>query len=120
MLIFKQSSNFSHVFSCMNKNLSTYFFAFLMISIASSDPDYAIRDLYNAIGNKNPPSWTMYFQVMTYEQAENCPFNPFDLTKVSTVVGSETAYIYVDTYHTFYTNYHMVFYKYYRLCSQYV
>ena len=118
MLIFKQSSNFSHVFSCMNKNLSTYFFAFLMISIASSDPDYAIRDLYNAIGNKNPPSWTMYFQVMTYEQAENCPFNPFDLTKVSAVVGSETSNIYIDTYHMSYIYLHIVFYKYYRLCSQ--
>jgi catalase len=50
--------------------------------IASSDPDYAIRDLYNAIGNKTPPSWTMYFQVMTFAQAEACPFNPFDVTKV--------------------------------------
>lgn len=37
-----------------------------------------------SIGNKNPPSWTMYFQVMTYEQAEASPFNPFDLTKVRT------------------------------------
>jgi catalase len=50
--------------------------------IASSDPDYTIRDLFNAIGNKNPPSWTMYFQVMTFAQTEACPFNPFDLTKV--------------------------------------
>lgn len=24
----------------------------------------------------------MYIQVMTEEQAKNCPFNPFDLTKV--------------------------------------
>jgi hypothetical protein len=50
--------------------------------LASADPDYAIRDLYNAIGNKNPPSWTMYFQVMTYAEAESLPYNPFDLTKV--------------------------------------
>ena len=28
------------------------------------------------------PSWTMYIQVMTFEQAEKWNFNPFDLTKV--------------------------------------
>lgn len=50
--------------------------------IASSDPDYSTRDLYNAIGNGESPSWTMYIQVMTYQEAEACPFNPFDLTKV--------------------------------------
>ena len=49
--------------------------------IASSDPDYAIRDLYNAIGSGDFPSWTMYAQVMTFEEAQTCPFNPFDLTK---------------------------------------
>lgn len=50
--------------------------------LASEDPDYATRDLYNAIANGNPPSWTFYVQVMTYEQAASVPFNPFDLTKV--------------------------------------
>lgn len=50
--------------------------------LASADPDYSIRDLYNAIENKNYPSWTMYIQVMTFEQAERLSFNPFDLTKV--------------------------------------
>ncbi|XP_053304572.1 catalase-like [Spea bombifrons] len=47
-----------------------------------SDPDYGIRDLFCAIANKNFPSWTFYIQVMTFEQAEKSPFNPFDLTKV--------------------------------------
>ena len=28
------------------------------------------------------PSWTMYLQVMTFEEAEKSPWNPFDLTKV--------------------------------------
>ena len=50
--------------------------------IASEDPDYAIRDLYNAIAKGDFPSWTMYVQVMTYEQAAASPFNPFDLTKI--------------------------------------
>ena len=27
------------------------------------DPDYAIRDLYNAIADKDFPSWTMFIQV---------------------------------------------------------
>ncbi|XP_014366589.2 catalase [Papilio machaon] len=50
--------------------------------LASSDPDYSIRDLYNAIGKGDFPSWTLYIQVMTMAQAESCKFNPFDLTKV--------------------------------------
>lgn len=50
--------------------------------IASTDPDYAIRDLYNAIGGGDFPSWTLYVQVMTYDQASASSFNPFDLTKV--------------------------------------
>ena len=51
-------------------------------ALASSDPDYATRDLYNAIAEGKPPSWTMFLQVMTYAQAAACPFDPFDLTKV--------------------------------------
>lgn len=47
------------------------------------DPDYSTRDLFQAIATKNFPTWTMYIQVMTFQQAEDCPFNPFDLTKVS-------------------------------------
>ena len=39
-------------------------------------------DLYNAIAEGNYPSYTMYIQVMTFEEAENWKFNPFDLTKV--------------------------------------
>ncbi len=50
--------------------------------LSATDKDYAIQDLYNAIANGNPPSWTMYVQVMTYLQAQNSPFNPFDLTKI--------------------------------------
>jgi len=50
--------------------------------IASSDPDYSIRDLFNAIGSGDFPSWTLYIQVMTFDQAKTCSFNPFDLTKV--------------------------------------
>ncbi|XP_043511204.1 catalase isoform X1 [Frieseomelitta varia] len=50
--------------------------------ISSSDPDYSIRDLYNAIATSNYPTWTFYIQVMTESQAKNFRWNPFDVTKV--------------------------------------
>lgn len=50
--------------------------------LASTDPDYAIRDLYDAIAKGDYPSWSFYIQVMTFEEAEKFPFNPFDVTKV--------------------------------------
>ncbi|XP_033096668.1 catalase-like isoform X1 [Anneissia japonica] len=50
--------------------------------LSADDPDYAIRDLYNAIASGNFPSWTLKIQVMTFEEAEKFKFNPFDLTKV--------------------------------------
>uniref|UniRef100_A0A8C2RZE0 Catalase n=1 Tax=Capra hircus TaxID=9925 RepID=A0A8C2RZE0_CAPHI len=49
--------------------------------LAHEDPDYGLRDLFNAIATGNYPSWTLYIQVMTFSEAETFPFNPFDLTK---------------------------------------
>jgi len=46
------------------------------------DPDFAQRDLIDAIDRKDFPKWEMKIQVMTREQAKETPFNPFDLTKV--------------------------------------
>ncbi len=40
------------------------------------------RDLYESLEKGDFPRWDMKIQVMTDEQAQNCPFNPFDLTKV--------------------------------------
>lgn len=40
------------------------------------------RDLYEAIEKGNFPKWKLYIQVMTEEEANNMPYNPFDLTKV--------------------------------------
>lgn len=40
------------------------------------------RDLYEAIERGDFPKWTMFIQVMTEEEANNMPYNPFDLTKV--------------------------------------
>lgn len=50
--------------------------------LSASNPDYSLEDLYEAIAQGEFPSWTLYIQVMTFEQAEKCPFNPFDITKV--------------------------------------
>jgi len=51
-------------------------------TLAGTDPDYAIRDLHTAIQNGDFPKWILNIQVMTFEQAEIFPFNPFDVTKV--------------------------------------
>lgn len=46
------------------------------------DRESSQRDLFNAIERGDFPRWTMYFQIMTEEQAKNHRDNPFDLTKV--------------------------------------
>jgi catalase len=50
--------------------------------LASSNPDYSIQDLYDAIKSGDYPKWKLFIQIMTFEQAEQFPFNPFDLTKI--------------------------------------
>ena len=50
--------------------------------VAAEDPDQATRDLYEAIERGEYPSWTVYVQIMTPEQAAEFRFNPFDITKV--------------------------------------
>ncbi|MBI1938012.1 MAG: catalase [Ignavibacteriales bacterium] len=46
------------------------------------DPDFAQRDLVDAIDKKDFPKWALKIQVMTGEQAKNFRWNPFDLTKI--------------------------------------
>ena len=50
--------------------------------LAGSDPDYATRDLFNAIAKGHFPSWTMKIQVMKAEDAATYRYNPWDVTKV--------------------------------------
>ena len=40
------------------------------------------RDLYESIEKKDFPKWTMFIQIMPEKEAANCPYHPFDLTKV--------------------------------------
>ncbi|MBF6048036.1 catalase [Streptomyces sp. NRRL B-1677] len=48
----------------------------------AEDPDFHIRDLHEAIGKGDHPTWTLQVQVMPFEDAADYRFNPFDLTKV--------------------------------------
>jgi catalase len=50
--------------------------------LAGEDADYHRRDLYTSIEAGNFPSWTLYMQIMPYDDARTYRFNPFDLTKV--------------------------------------
>lgn len=50
--------------------------------LAAADADHHRRDLFEHIRRGDNPSWTLYVQLMPYEQAPDYRFNPFDLTKV--------------------------------------
>jgi catalase len=51
-------------------------------AIVAKDRESHQRDLFESIERGDFPRWTMYIQVMTLEQADKMPYNPFDLTKV--------------------------------------
>ncbi len=86
----------SHTFSLLNANNERVWVKFHFkteqgiqnltneeaAAIIGKDRESHQRDLYKAIENGEFPRWRMKIQVMTEEQAEKCPFNPFDLTKV--------------------------------------
>ncbi|RVU54505.1 catalase [Anaerosphaera multitolerans] len=50
--------------------------------VVGQDRESSGRDLYEAIEAGVFPKWKMFIQVMTEEEAENLPYNPFDLTKM--------------------------------------
>ena len=49
--------------------------------LAGTDPDYAQRDLFQAIERGDYPKWQVCIQVMSEAQAAAHPENPFDVTK---------------------------------------
>jgi catalase len=49
--------------------------------LAGTDPDYAQRDLFEAIERGDFPRWTVCIQVMSEAEAANRAENPFDVTK---------------------------------------
>lgn len=50
--------------------------------LAGEQPDYHIKDIYNAIEQGDYPTWTMYLQIMDPEDAEKYRWNIFDATKI--------------------------------------
>jgi catalase len=85
----------SHTFSFWNKNAERYWVKFHFKSaqgiknltpekasqLAGTDPDYAGRDLFEAIERKDFPKWNLKIQIMPEMDAEKYSVNPFDLTK---------------------------------------
>ncbi|HEY3425943.1 MAG TPA: catalase [Negativicutes bacterium] len=45
-------------------------------------PDSATKDLFDSIEQGEYPSWNVFVQIMTKEQANTYKFDPFDITKV--------------------------------------
>jgi len=86
----------SHTYSFWNKNGERFWIKFHFKSLqgiknltptkaaelAGTDPDYAGRDLFEAIEKKDFPRWAFKIQVMPELEAEKYHINPFDLTKV--------------------------------------
>lgn len=52
------------------------------VEMAGKNPDHDRQMLYEAIDKGDFPSWTVYVQIMTPEEATKYRFNPFDVTKV--------------------------------------
>lgn len=50
--------------------------------MCGEDPDFAKRDLYEAIEKGEKISWKLHIQTMNPEQATKLTFDPFDVTKV--------------------------------------
>ena len=86
----------SHTYSLINKENERFWVKFHFRSlqgiqnltdqeaakVVANDRESHQRDLYEAIEKGKFPKWKMYIQVMTEEEANNMPYNPFDLTKV--------------------------------------
>jgi catalase len=50
------------------------------LRLAGEEPDYHIKDLYNAIDKGAYPSWTLNVQVIEPEDLPNAPIDIFDNT----------------------------------------
>src|SRR6267378_6998589 len=51
------------------------------VKMKGEDPDFAQRDLVEAIDRGDFPKWNVKIQIMTPEQSKTYAYNPFDLTK---------------------------------------
>lgn len=48
--------------------------------LAGSEPDYHVKDLFNAIEGGNFPTWTVYVQVIKPDEVKAAPIDIFDCT----------------------------------------
>ncbi|CAB3222357.1 unnamed protein product [Arctia plantaginis] len=51
-------------------------------AIVTEDADYFNRDLYNAIAEKNYPSWKVDMDILTEEDLMTVNYDPFDVTRL--------------------------------------
>ena len=86
----------SHAFSLINEKNERFFVKYHFktlqgirnltparaAELAGTDPDYAQRDLFEAIERGEHPKWRMEIQVMPEAAAASYHINPFDLTKI--------------------------------------
>jgi catalase len=86
----------SHTFSLVNSNNELFYVKWHFKTkqgirnftreqadeMRGKDPDYAQRDLFNAIQKGDFPKWRVSVQIMPEKDAESYHINPFDLTKV--------------------------------------
>ncbi|MBV8046891.1 MAG: catalase [Paludibacterium sp.] len=86
----------SHTFSLINDAGERHWVKFHFVSqqgiknltdaeateLVGRDRESSQRDLLESIERGEFPRWTLKIQVMTEQQARDCAFNPFDLTKV--------------------------------------
>jgi catalase len=86
----------SHTFSLINAKGERYYckWHFLTLQgiknltaeraaeLAGTDPDYATRDLHDAIERGDFPKWRVSLQIMPEAEAATYHIHPFDLTKV--------------------------------------
>lgn len=49
--------------------------------LAGENPDYHVEDLYNAIDQDDYPSWTLYVQIIPFEDFKTYKWDLFDVTK---------------------------------------
>lgn len=86
----------SHTFSFINNENERVWVKFHFVSqqkienltdeeaaqIVANDRESHQRDLYEAIEKGDNPKWKLFVQIMTEDEADKMPYNPFDLTKV--------------------------------------
>ncbi|UUV98227.1 catalase [Vagococcus luciliae] len=85
----------SHTYTWINQTGEKYFIKYhfrtnqgvknldssLAAKLAGENPDYHIEDLSNAIEHGDFPSWTLYVQIIPFEEGLNMKETLFDVTK---------------------------------------